>query len=126
VLCRVVSLRGDWAWQGNPKGVMLTHQNVLANGTTYPVVARVGRLPGPRRPLHLLPPPGPHLREIGLATMFAQGVAVGFSSGKVELLVDDTRDPAPHRPLRGAAGLQPRACDSTLLYSSVLCFTVLN
>lgn len=121
MVCSVLLL----SWQGNPKGVMLTHQNVLANGTTYPaVVARVGVSLGPGdRYISYLPLA--HIFErSGLATMFAQGVAVGFSSGKVELLVDDI---ATLRPTvlfgvpRVFNRVHDRYCSSMLCYASLRC-----
>lgn len=75
---------------GDPKGVMLSHRNIIAQTTSYPaVIANAGVTLGPGdRYLSYLPLA--HIFErAALAVMFMQGVAVGFSSGKVELLVED-------------------------------------
>ncbi|GJP54902.1 hypothetical protein CLOM_g13917 [Closterium sp. NIES-68] len=75
---------------GDPKGVMLTHRNIIANTTSCPsVLGQSGVTLGPGdRYLSYLPLA--HIFErAALATMYMQGVAVGFYSGKVEALVDD-------------------------------------
>ncbi|CAI5478435.1 unnamed protein product [Closterium sp. Yama58-4] len=76
---------------GDPKGVMLTHRNIIANTTSCPaVLGTAGGItlgPGDRYLSYL---PLAHIFErAALATMYMQGVAVGFFSGKVELLLDD-------------------------------------
>eukprot|EP00899_Mesostigma_viride_P000943 jgi/Mesvir1/1084/Mv17597-RA.1 len=77
---------------GDPKGVMLTHANILASGTTYPLVLETKSQSLGYSDRYLSYLPLAHIMErCVLAVMMVRGVAIGFYSGKPELLLEDMK-----------------------------------
>ncbi|CAI5511892.1 unnamed protein product, partial [Closterium sp. Naga37s-1] len=75
---------------GDPKGVMLTHRNIIANTTSCPAVLGTSGVTLGSGDRYLSYLPLAHIFErAALASMYMQGVAVGFYSGKVESLLED-------------------------------------
>ncbi|XP_060076786.1 long-chain-fatty-acid--CoA ligase 1-like [Ylistrum balloti] len=74
---------------GDPKGVMLSHQNLISNMSAVALIALKGVTVTPQD-VHLSYLPMAHVFERGMQIVaFMHGAQVGFSRGDVKLLTED-------------------------------------